>query len=68
VVQDSVDIANVTGSSAPFDVSNIDRRVRLVFSDDEGNEHTNQVLYLFDFLRAKRGAVLFDPQQREFIS
>lgn len=68
VLQDSVDISNLIGSSAPFDVSAIARRIRLVFSSDEGNEHTNQILYLVDFLRDKRGVVLFDPQQRDLVT
>jgi len=68
VLQDSVDISNLIGSSAPFDVSAIARRIRLIFSSDEGNEHTNQILYLVDFLRDKRGVVLFDPQQRDLVT
>lgn len=67
VVQDSIEIAKIVGSTAPYELSGIDRRIRVVFSDDSTREYTNQIIYLMDFLKEIPTAILFDPQQRDLI-
>lgn len=63
VEADSRHIQDVIGGSVPFDVSNVRRRIRVVFSDDEAREFTNEIILVVDVLRAIDGVVLFDPQQ-----
>jgi hypothetical protein len=67
VRDDSVEIQKRTGSTSGMDVSHIERRIRLVFGDDDAKEYTNQLIYLIDFLREIPGVVIFDPQQNDFI-
>ncbi|PHV09952.1 hypothetical protein [Chitinimonas sp. BJB300] len=67
VAQDTADIGKVVSCLAPFDLSSISRRIRLVFSDDDLQEYTNQFIYLMDFLREIPGVAIFDPQQSDFI-
>ena len=67
VVEDSRFIQHTVGGSAPFDLSVISRRIRVVFGDDDERVHTNQMIFLVDYLQAIDGVVLFDPQQAELM-
>lgn len=67
VEADSQEIQKIVGASAPFDLARINRRVRVVFGDDDAQEYTNQIIYLTDFLRAIPGVVIFDPQQNNLV-
>jgi hypothetical protein len=67
VTQDSAEIGKIVGSAAPYDLAGITRRIRVVFSDGDLREYTNQIICLMDFLREIPGAVLFDPQRRDLI-
>ncbi len=68
VVEDSVEISKILGGAAPFDLSAIDRRIRVVFSDDKNQERTNEVIYVMDFLKEIPGVVIFDPQQNNLLT
>jgi len=59
VLQDSSEIMKLVGASAPSELAGIDKRIRVVFSDDQKQEHTNQIIYLMDFLREIPGVVMF---------
>jgi hypothetical protein len=65
VESDSVEIQKLLASAAPCDLSRFRRRVRVVFGDDDGREHTNETIHMMDFLQRIPGAVVFDPQQNE---
>jgi len=67
VAQDSADISKIVGSAAPYDISGIAKRIRVVFSDDSTREYTNQIVYLMDFLKEIPAVVIFDPQQRDLV-
>lgn len=67
VLQDSAEINKIVGSMVPFNLSGINKRVRVVYSDDNEQEYTNQIIYLMDFLREIPGVVMFDPQQKDLV-
>jgi hypothetical protein len=67
IAQDSAEISKIVGSAAPQDLANINRRIRVVFSDDDTRAYTNQTIFLMDFLREIPGTVMFDPQQGDLI-
>lgn len=67
VLQDSADIAKIVGAAVPAGVADIGRRIRVVFSDDDGQKYTNQIIFVMDFLRDIPGAIVFDPQQKDLI-
>lgn len=67
VEQDSAVIGRILGAIAPYDLSSIDRRIRVVFPDDDTREHTNHILFAMDFLRSIPGVIMFDPQQRDLV-
>ncbi|USX11286.1 hypothetical protein NHH88_16310 [Oxalobacteraceae bacterium OTU3CAMAD1] len=64
---DSLEIQERTKSFNSFDLSRINRRIRVVFGNDDGQQYTNQIIYLMDFLREIRGVVIYDPQQNNFV-
>jgi hypothetical protein len=67
VIEDSAEISRILGPSAPPKLAGIDKRIRAVFSDDEAREYTNQMIYLMDFLQGIKGAIVFDPQQKDIV-
>jgi hypothetical protein len=67
VLQDSTEINNIVGALAPYDLSGINKRIRVVYGDDDSQEHTNQIISLMDFLSEIPGAVMFDPQQKDLV-
>ena len=67
VAQDSAQINKIVGSTAPCDLSNIARRIRVVFGNDDTREYENHIIGMMDFLRVIPGVVIFDPQQRSLM-
>lgn len=49
------------------DVSQIERRIRVVFGNNDTLEHTNKIIYLIDFLKNIKGILIFNPQDNNFI-
>lgn len=68
VRNDSIEIKKILGDKAPNDISQIDKRIRVVFSDDDSLEHTNHIIYVLDFLRGIKGILIFDPTQKDLIA
>lgn len=68
VVEDSKEIARIVGKAATNGLAAIDKRIRLVFGDDDAQEYTNQIIYLLDFMREIPGATIFDPQQADLLT
>lgn len=67
VLQDSAEINKIVGSAVPYALANINKRIRVVYGDDDAQEYTNQIIYLMDFLREIPGTVMFDPQQKDLV-
>jgi hypothetical protein len=67
VKEDSIEIQKRTGEFSTIDVSSIDRRIRMVFGSDDDKEHTNEIIYLMQFLGEIEGIVIYDPQQNDFL-
>lgn len=67
VEADSLEIQERTKSFNSSDLSIIDRRIRMVFGNDDEQHYTNQIIYLMDFLREIRGIIVYDPQQNNFV-
>jgi hypothetical protein len=67
VVADSTEISKVVGSEAPHGLADIGKRIRAVLSTDESREHTDQCIYVEQFLRGIPGVILYDSQQRRLI-
>jgi hypothetical protein len=67
VAQDSAEINKIVGSTVPYDLSDIPRRIRVVFGNDDTREYENHIICVIDFLRVIPGVVIFDPQQRKLM-
>ena len=39
----------------------------MVFGNDDEQRHTNQVIYLIDFLREMKGILIYDPEQKNCV-
>jgi hypothetical protein len=68
VADDSAEIARILGSAAPAKLAAIDKRIRVVFGDDDAHEYTNQMIDLMDFLCRIDGAIVFDPRQKDIVN
>lgn len=55
-------------SSTKLDVSNFDRRIRIVFGTDDERRHTNQIIQMIDFLGSIDGVVIYDPEQNDYVN
>jgi hypothetical protein len=67
VVEDSAEISKIVGAAAPSNLAGRNRRIRVVFGQDDEREYTNEIIRLMDFLQMIPGTVMFDPQQRDLI-
>jgi hypothetical protein len=67
VVEDSAEISRTLGAAAPPKLAAIDKRIRAVFADDDAREYTDQTVDLMEFLRNIKGAIVFDPQQKDIL-
>jgi hypothetical protein len=67
VIEDSVEIGRILGSAAPPKLASIDKRIRAVFGDDDAQRFTNQMIHIMDFLCGIKGAIVFDPQQKNIV-
>jgi hypothetical protein len=67
VIDDSAEISRILGPAAPPKLASIDKRIRAVFGDDAAQEYTNQMICLIDFLCGIKGAIVFDPQQKDIV-
>jgi hypothetical protein len=67
VRQESIEIHRSLGNSAPDGLAEAHKRLRVVFGDDPGNEYTNQMIDMFEYLKSIDGAIVFDPQQGDLV-
>lgn len=65
VLEDSAEISRILGPAAPPRLAAIDRRVSVVFDDDDAEDYTNEVIRVLDYLRGIKGVVIFDPTQKD---
>ncbi len=63
----SAEIAELAAEDRKATISRIDRRIRVLFADDDDHVHTNHVIFMIDFLGTIPGVQVFDPQQRTFV-
>ena len=68
VQEDSTEIQRLTSDFSKYEVSGIDRRIRVVFgNDDEEKSHTDKMVDLMTFLNEIDGILVYDPQQNDFL-
>lgn len=48
-------------------VAHMRRMIRAVFGTENDKVYTNQIIYVMEFLKNHKGAVLYDPQQANFV-
>lgn len=65
IQDESAQIQEILGDRSPRELSSIDRRVRVVFGDDDDREYTNQIIDMMQFLQDIPGSIVFDPQQND---
>ena len=65
IAASSAEIARVVGEDGT--ISQIDRRIRVLFADDSDRANTNHVVFMMDFLGTIPGVRVFDPQQQVFV-
>jgi hypothetical protein len=68
VKDDSLDIYSRMISTTKLDISNFDRRIRIVFGTDDERRHTNQIIQMIDFLGSIDGVVIYDPEQNDYVN
>lgn len=64
---DSREIQSRVSTSYNVDVSEVSRRIRVVFGSDDEMEFTNEIIYVIDFLKEIKGVLIFDPQRNDFV-
>ena len=67
IQDESAQIQEILGDRSPRELSSIDRRVRVVFGDDDDREYTNQIIDMMQFLQDIPGSIVFDPQQNHLM-
>lgn len=67
VKDDSEEIQRRSQAAALWNIPGIDRRIRVVFGDDDQRAYTNQCIYIMDFLGKIPGIYIYDPQQNDFV-
>ena len=67
VTHDSLEIQSRLQSTIT-DLSKINKRVRLVISDDDEQQYTNQIIYLIDYFKEIHGTVIYDPQHNDILN
>ena len=65
IQDESAQIQEILGKRSPRELSGIDRRVRVVFADDNDREYTNQIVDMMQFLQDIEGSIVFDPQKND---
>lgn len=68
VFEDSKEIQRRVGVAVTPNVSVVKRRIRVVFGDDPSLEYTDHMVTIMDFLCKLQGAIVYDPQQNDFVS
>jgi hypothetical protein len=67
VREETTQIRKVLGPGAPDQLPGMRHKINVVFGDNNDREYTNQIIHVMDFLRALPGAIIFDPQQSNFL-
>ena len=67
IQDESAQIQEILGKRSPRELSGIDRRVRVVFADDNDREYTNQIVDMMRFLQDIEGSIVFDPQKNDLM-
>ena len=67
IQDESAQIQEILGKRSPRELSGIDRRVRVVFADDNDREYTNQIVDKMQFLQDIEGSIVFDPQKNDLM-
>jgi hypothetical protein len=68
VARDGAYAREIVGESAPFDLLESTRRVRVVFGSDDDRVRTNEMVWLVDYLLRIEGVAVFDPQQGDIMT
>ena len=67
-VEDEVRGVQLGGAAAhSARVAQMRRMIRAVFGTDNDHVYTNQIIYVMEFLKNQKGAVLYDPRQENFV-
>jgi hypothetical protein len=64
VAQDSIEISKMLNGNPPLSIERNDRRISVLFGDDESRSYTNHVIFTVDFLQEVPGALLFDLRKK----
>jgi hypothetical protein len=67
VAVESTEISKILGPAAPPNLAGIDKRIRVVFHDDPARKYTNETIDIMEFLTQIKGAIVFDPQQKNIM-
>ena len=67
VVADSQALCKMLGVSAPPALTQVARRIRVVFGDDPDRRYTNQIVYVMEFLAGIPDTTVIDPQQKDIV-
>jgi hypothetical protein len=67
VFEDSKEIQRRVGMATTPNVSEVKRRIRVVFGDDPNLDYTDHMVTIMDFLCKLQGAIVYDPQQNNFV-
>lgn len=62
VAVDAIEIQRRTKSTLDF--SKFTRQIRIIFGSDNKKIYTNEIIYLFDYLKQIDGILIYDPQKK----
>lgn len=65
VCSDAQYISNIVGGDKAEIIKNSYQRIRVVFGDDPLKNHTNEIIYVTEFLEEVYQGIVYDPQQQK---
>lgn len=68
VEDDSREISKFAKTEDALAISSINRRVRVLFGNDDKQAYTNHIIWMQEYLESKPDLIVFDPQQNIFLS
>jgi hypothetical protein len=67
VLSEAQEMALCAADVSAHAVASSSKRIRVVFADDDEKVHTNDIIYVMEFLESLEGVLVFDPQQGVFM-
>jgi hypothetical protein len=67
VLADSATMSESAPQDRRAQIGRANRRIRVLFADDQSQDYTNHIIFMMDFLGEIPSIAIFDPQQQVFV-